>query len=181
MRVRHLPAAFAALAFMIPLPAAAQNWGEPGGWSVGQDDDRCLASMEFEGPGATEMSFSIELDGRSFVIITNYNWTITEDEQYELDYLLSHTSYSGTAVGTKTGIRSGFVTKFGPDFLEDLAKTSNFHVYRGDVLVDRLSMAGSAAAIGVLRRCIEAVRRTKDAEERERRRWEDIPQNPFAD
>lgn len=181
MRRWRLPSAFAFLAFIAPLSAAAQNWGEPGGWSVGQTDDRCLATMEFEGPGSTEMSFSLELDGGSYVIVTNYNWTVTENQEYELDYRLSHTSYSGTAVGTKSSIRSGFVTKFGAGFLDDLAKTANFHIYRGDVPVDRLSMSGSAAAISVLRRCIEAVRRTKEAEERERRRWEDIPRNPFGD
>lgn len=79
------------------------------------------------------------------------------------------------------GYRPGFTMKMPDTFLDKFASATGLKVYNGDILVDSLDLDGSAAAVASLRRCISAVKRQKEAEERERRRWEHIPEDPFAE
>lgn len=172
------------IAFMLALVAGQASWPDAGGWQIGQFEERCLTSLDFEGEGSTELNVSIELDGSSVIIIDNLNWTTVEGRHYpDVRIVVDNTSYSGAgAKGSLTGgYRHGLSMVMPSSFLDDFARSSSFKVFNGEQLVDSLNLDGSAAATGSLRRCINVVRREHAAAERERQRLAHIPKNPFAD
>jgi TonB family protein len=136
---------------------------------------------EFEGSGETHLMVLLDADGDTFVVLTNSGWSTKEGEDYELTYILNGSSYSGGITkGTKIEYRPGFLTKMGDGFLNDLAAGSSFRIYRGETLVDQLSLSGSAAGVAMLRRCTASVKARLAAEARERARLAHIPPDPFA-
>lgn len=172
------------IALMLALAAGQASWPDAGGWGIGQFEERCLTNLDFEGEGTTELSVSLELDGSSYVIISNLNWTTVEDRQYpDASVTIDDVSFSGgDTVGTVTGgYRRGLMMKMPVGFVDQFAQGSSFKVHNGDQLVDSLDLKGSAAATSSLRRCINVVRREHAAAERERQRLAHIPKNPFAD
>ena len=172
------------IALMLALAAGQASWPDAGGWGIGQFEERCLTNLEFEGEGTTELSVSLELDGSSYVIISNLNWTTVEDRQYpDASVTIDGVSFAGgDTVGTVTGgYRRGLMMKMPVGFVDQFARGSSFKVHNGDQLVDSLDLEGSATATSSLRRCINVVRREHAAAERERQRLAHIPKNPFAD
>ena len=172
------------IALMLALATGQASWPDAGGWGIGQFEERCLTNLDFEGEGATELSVSLELDGSSYVIISNLNWTTVEDRQYpDASVTIDHVSFAGgDTVGTVTGgYRRGLMMKMPVGFVDHFARGSSFKVHNGGQLVDSLDLEGSAAATSSLRRCINVVRREHEAAERERQRLAHIPKNPFAD
>lgn len=172
------------IALMLALAAGQASWPDAGGWGIGQFEERCLTNLDFEGEGTTELSVSLELDGSSYVIISNLNWTTVEDRQYPgASVTIDDLRFAGgDTVGTVTGgYRRGLMMKMPEGFVDQFARGSSFKVHNGDQLVDSLDLEGSAAATSSLRRCIDVVRREHAAAERERQRLAHIPKNPFAD
>lgn len=172
------------IGLMLALTAGQTAWPDAGGWGVGQFQERCLTSLDFEGEGSTELSVSIELDGSSAVIIDNLNWTTVKDRHYPgVQVIVDGTTYSGAgATGSLTGgYRHGLSMVMPASFLDNFARSSSLKIFNGERLVDSLSLDGSAAATSSLRRCINVVRREHAAAERERQRLAHIPKNPFAD
>lgn len=172
------------IALMLALAAGQASWPDAGGWGIGQFEERCLTNLEFEGEGTTELSVSLELDGSSYVIISNLNWTTVEDRQYpDASVTIDGVSFAGgDTVGTVTGgYRRGLMMKMPVGFVDQFARGSSFKVHNGDQLVDSLDLEGSATATSSLRRCINVVRHEHAAAERERQRLAHIPKNPFAD
>lgn len=138
-------------------------------------------SMEYEGEGETTLYLLLDADGDVYLALTNSNWSTKEGEAYELSYILNGTAYAGgKSIGTKLAYRPGFLTSMEPDFLTHFAAGRSLHIYRGDTRVDQLSLSGSAAGIGVLRRCVASVKARLDAEAREKARFAHIPKDPFA-
>lgn len=165
------------------LLASQVEWPDAGDWEMARAEDRCLTRLTYEGPGSTELNVSIELDGSSAVLINNQNWSAREGVTYpEMEIVLDQWVYSGPGgLGyISSGYRPGFSMIMPVDFLETFAQAKSLKVYNGDTLVDSLDLEGSAAAVASLRRCLMAVQRQRAAEERERRRWEHIPTDPFS-
>lgn len=160
---------------------AAEYQGEFGGWDVFKGDEDCGASMEFEGPGATHLTIIREVDDATYAVINNLDWSARKGADYEVTFALNGTAYTGKAIGTSdNGIRTGFIARFEPGFVDDFAKGSGLRVFLGEQRIDDLSLAGTAAAMAAVSRCLAKVRAEKAAEAREKARWADLPKDPFA-
>lgn len=136
--------------------------------------------MEFDGPGATDLTLLQFVDGRVGMLVSNYDWSAKPDEKYEITYLLNDEGYAGESVGTKIGIRNGFMGFFPPEFAFDFAKGESLHIFLGDTRVDQLSLDGTANAMKMVGRCLTVVRAEIAAAEREKARFAHIPKDPFA-
>jgi len=178
MGIRYFAAAamFAAVA-----PAYARDWPDAGGWTVVEGNDFCGMSSEYEGKGDTELLLMVDLDDDVIVSVKNSGWSPVDGQKYDLDFYLNGTSYGGgSAVGDADGYRKGFIAKFGGDFAQDFAGGTSLAIYRGDTLVDKLSLRGTAAGMAMVRRCLAAVKADRDAAAREKARFAHIADNPFA-
>lgn len=162
--------------------ATAREWPKTSGWNVGQLDDACAITSSFEGKGDSELTLFLNLDGTAGLHVTNAQWSAKKGEAYELSYIVNGHSYSGNSIGIGESYdsRKGFVATFPRSFVEDVRKSSNLVIKRGDVTVDRLSMDGSSAALLVAESCVSAVRAHVDAATREKRRFSNIADDPFA-
>lgn len=162
------------------LPAHAKDWPTTGGWDIGETDNGCGMSMEYEGEGDTRVIFLKRTDGGAGMAVDNYGWSAKPDQKYELTFWLDREAYTGPAMGTASSGRKGFVATFGADFARDFARASSFRIYLGDTLVDHLSLDGTAAALAVVDRCVAGVARRLAAEAREKAKLAHIPKDPFA-
>ncbi|WP_183202043.1 hypothetical protein [Brevundimonas lenta] len=137
---------------------------------------------DFDGPGETQLVLALELDGSSSLMLTNAGWSSVADQQYpSLAVLVNGNVYDGAGgVGVEVLGRKGFAMNMPAEFLNDVAAGRALDVYLGDQVVDSLSLTGSADGVSALRRCIVGVRREHEAAERERRRFEGLPRDPFA-
>lgn len=180
MRLIGLAAALTALA--LSSSAVAREWPDAGGFTILEGDEWCALTSEYKGPGESELTVVIRRTGKPWVSVTNYNWSATANEKYEdIGFRVNGSSYSGgTALGVKNEGRNGFMILADDEFLKDFAASSYFHVYKGEQVIDRLDLAGSAAAVTAARRCVAYVDGLRSAEEREKRKYEDLPKDPFA-
>lgn len=166
---------------ILSVPVSARDWPDTAGWVIGENADGCSIFSEYEGKGDTQFLVMLHIDGSAFSSLTNTGWSAEKGKEYDIQWVLNGKVYSGGSVGIGDGYyRNGFAAKFGSEFLIDLAKGANLLVYRGDVVVDQLKLNGSAAALAVAQRCLQAVRRDQDAADRERRRFSHIADDPFA-
>ena len=171
---------FAAL--LAPAAVEASDYvGEFGGWEVYEDDDYCSMALEYEGPGDTILIFAKYTDGGIFLQASNANWSVKEDQKYELTYHLDGIAYSGgNSIGTSGILRKGFLTSFEPDFEKHFGAGSSLRIYLEEKLVDQLSLDGTASALVRVNSCVRAVQNKLAAVQREKERWEHISEDPFA-
>jgi hypothetical protein len=170
-----------ALLMVAPATAHSRLWPNSGGWSINQSAEDCSMADTYEGPGATMLVILAQPDGRVVLGVTNYNWSTVEDQRYDLSFRLNGQEFGGGAsIGYRDGIRRSFVAGFPGTFLDHIAAGSDLEIYNGETLVDDLSLDGTAEAVATLRRCVAIVRAEQAAAERERRRLEHIPRDPFA-
>lgn len=166
---------------LVASPIAAQTTSQIDGWTVGPTGESCIMLMEYDGEGATNLFVQLNADDEIYMGITNYNWTIAEDKEVKLSYRMSIGDYNDRfAVGIAPSGRKGFLSAFGPAFLDEISKSTYLHIYSGEVLVDRLGLTGSAGAVTRLRSCAAKVKAKVLAERREKARFADIPKDPFA-
>lgn len=170
------------LASLIPAHSHAKSWPAAGGWTIAEGDDSCGMHDSFEGKGDTELTVVLDLDGSVGAMITNTGWSAVEGEKYEMSWVLDGHQYDGTNIGFggRYAYRKGFIGKFAASFLEDFARGSSLRILRGDILVDHLSLDGSAAAVAIAKRCVAHLRSIKTAAEKERQRLAHIVDDPFA-
>ena len=186
MRASLFASTVGALAMAITLgstPAAARDWPTTAGWDVIEYDDDCAIHLEYEGKGSTELWLFLQTDGDAMLVVGNDGWSIEKGEKTDLVFGVNKRVYSdGVAVGIsdKFASKRSFATKFGSDFLIDFAASPNLVILKGDVLVDRLSLSGSGAALAVAKRCIAKVRADIAVAEAEKRKYADIADDPFA-
>ena len=179
MKVINAIVAFA-LAFIATPAQAGLVVQEVEGWSVIKEDEGCSIQMEYEGPGSSKLTFGKTEAHGIGVMIMNYNWSAEDGEKYETHFALDGTVYSGTAIGVSDSIWKGFLILMEDDFEQHLARGSSLHVYLGETRIDQLSLDGSAAAISAMNRCYARVMREKATERAEKRKWEHLPEDPFA-
>lgn len=162
-------------------PACARDWPDAGGWSVVETEGACGMSQTYEGKGESELLIWLDEDGAVGLSISNDLWSPVDGQKYEMDYFLNGTSYGGgSAVGSADGSKKGFVSRFDGTFLRDFAAGNTLVIYRGELLVDQLSLKGTAAGVAIVRRCMAAMKADKAAAERERQRLAHIVDDPFA-
>ena len=171
--------------FLATLPSqalASESYGRVAGWEIVQDDQSCGIFMEYEGPGQTRFLFLKTVEGRSAISVENSGWSAVEGIPYDVGFVLNGSSYGG---GKARGSDSsdghrGFVSVVDNNFERDLAKGSTLHIILQDKEIDRLSLRGTSAAIDLLNRCLNGVKSRIAAAEKEKRRWSDLPKDPFA-
>lgn len=164
-------------------PAFARDWPTTAGWDIFEGDDYCGMALEYDGKGDTVLSVAKRLDGDALAIVTNYAWSAKKGEIYDLKFYVGNQVFSGgKSIGTGESYeRKGFITLFGADFFPAFSSGSSFKVYKGDTLVDSLSLVGSASASAMVSKCLAHVQGLRAAEERERERFAHIPNDPFAE
>lgn len=161
-------------------PASARDWPSAGGWETGEASESCGMTQTYEGKGETALTLILMTDGRVGIQISNSNWSAKAGQSYETSWQVNGSVYTGKAAGVREAIGGGFVATFGSEFLEDFAKGSSLVIRTGDTLIDNLSLAGSAAGLAVVQRCLRAVKADQAAVARERARFAHIPDDPFA-
>jgi TonB family protein len=176
------------------VPAAAQEHYSgsmtPADWLVSEagSDPACHISQEYEGEGTTTLGLSYDISGEGFLFLTNYNWSLVDNSQFDLVIRFEGRArqvMEGRASGFRSGTSKGFTIGFtGEEVLNRLSAASGIEFYRreGDAftLIDDLSLEGSGEAVRRMRHCLSIVRRRVSREEADRRRLEHIPRDPFA-
>lgn len=154
-----------------------------GDWTlaVSEDGDGCFLTRIYDRPGSTTLLLGLDRDGSNHLTVLNANWSIKPKERLALDFTLTGGSYpKHFAVGLASDDQQGFVTSFEKPFPTYLARSQALNIARGDVPVERLSLAGSGAAIAALRDCVTA-QQTKPAKAtRSDDAVDGIPRDPFA-
>lgn len=154
-----------------------------GDWTlaVSEDGDGCFLTRIYDRPGSTTLLLGLDRDGSNHLTVLNANWSIKPKERLALDFTLTGGSYpKHFAVGLASDDQQGFVTSFEKPFPTYLARSQALNIARGDVPVERLSLAGSGAAIAALRDCVTA-RQAKPAKAtRSDDAMDGIPRDPFA-
>ena len=160
----------------------AEIIGASGDWEVFRDSKSCGMTRTFEVPGETEMMVIKYADGDIRILITNTGWSAKQDQLYDVSYQLNGHAYGGSkAVGTSDGNRRGFVSTFVTDFGNDFAKGSNLRVFLSGKEIERLSLAGTGAALTVVDECLAEVRAALSATKREKEKRAKLPKDPFKD
>ena len=177
----RLPFLAATVALTAVNPAQARDWPDADGWSIGEGTEYCGMKQEYEGKGDTELLLLLGFDGDVVISVKNSDWSPIDGQKYDLEFYLNGTGYGGgSAVGDADEYKKGFISTFGSNFAQDFAGGSSLAIYRGDTLVDKLSLRGSAAGMAMVRRCVAALKADRDAAARERARFAHIADNPFA-
>lgn len=173
---------FCAILFVFaPAGHAADYEGEFGGWDVFSSESSCGMSMEYEGPGSTNLTVLSFADGRVGALITNYSWSADDSEEYEVSFELNGSAFKGRAKGSSNSGQRGFTVAFNSEFLDDLAQGSSLSVYLNDQKIDQLSLTGTAVATRAVRTCLVKVRRAEQKRKEESDRWAYLPKDPFSD
>ena len=160
---------------------ASEFYSEVAGWTISRDSDSCSMYMQYEGPGETQVLFVKSVDGTYGLAIANNQWSAAEGNQYKIRYILNGKTYTGGKdIGMKSGIAGGFMSFFGRDFEKDLVLGSSLHIELDGNLIDRLSLKGTGAAVTAINRCLVRVRAYIAAADREKKKWGDLPVDPFA-
>lgn len=173
--------------------AETRDFGVAGGYEVGgQASTRergggCIATFEYEGPGATKTTiYRTVSDDDADVIylsIDNYGWSAKRDEKYEIMYVFGESFYKRSAWGIEDRyIRKGFMTGFpAEEFLDVFAREQSLILMMNGSVVDNLSLEGSSAGVSLFKKCWVWALSTERAAEAERERFKSIPRDPFAE
>lgn len=166
-------------------PAAAQEYParDVGGWTVAasKDERGCFITRDYGGEGETTLLLGLDIDGTNHLSVLNYNWSIKPKDRLELNFRLSKVGYpKHFAVGMASQGKKGFVTNFEAKFPTYFAASRFLHIYRGEVPVELLSLAGSGAAVAELRRCVAIYTARTTIAPGEKERSPRIPKDPFA-
>jgi TonB family protein len=179
------------MAVLISSTGHARSFGEHGGYDVAaresaslKDRGFCIMREEFEGPGDTRLDLIRKVDDPEFIYValSNYNWSAKKNAEYpDFEYRFNDSFYERTVFGLEDGIHKGFLAAFPySDFMPTFAKSKSLHVYRKETVVDKLTLAGSAAAKAAFERCWTYLVADDQAKQREWNRWNHIPRDPFS-
>ncbi len=147
-------------------------------------EDACAFARHFEGPGSTNLMVSEDVDGELVLNVSNYGWSIGQDDRFTLRIRIGNTSFRGPAIGYRSGISRGFVTRIDQQMLNLIGSENLIQFYRLDgdnvTFIDGLRLDGSGTAIALMRRCVPEVRTRVARERAERERLAQFPRDPFA-
>lgn len=161
---------------------ATEIIGTSGDWEVFRDSKSCGMTRTYEVPGETEMMVIKYAAGEIRILITNKGWSAKQDQLYDISYQLNAGTYGGSkAVGMADRDRRGFVSTFVADFADDFAKGSTLRVFLSGKEIERLSLAGTGAAMTLVNQCLADVRASLSAAKRETEKRAKLPKDPFKD
>ena len=190
MKLSHRLSALSLLGLTIALSPTGANAADKDGlprkigdWTlaVSEDGDGCFLTRIYDRPGDTTLLLGLDRDGSNHLTVLNANWSIKPKERLALDFTLTGGSYpKHFAVGLASDDQQGFVTSFEKPFPTYLARSQTLNIARGDVPVERLSLAGSGAAIAALRDCVTARKAPPAKTTRSGDAADGIPRDPFA-
>lgn len=176
-----LPFAAIVLTIIPHTVQAADVIGTRGDWEVFRDSKSCGMTRSYEGVGETEMMVIKYAAGNIRIMITNTEWSAKQDARYDVSYVVNGAAYGGAkAIGTAERGRTGFVSTFVGKFGEDFAQGSLLQVLLAGKEIERLSLAGSGAALSLVDQCLTRVRAELAAAEREQAKRAKLPRDPFA-
>jgi hypothetical protein len=153
-----------------------------GGWTVAasKDGKGCFLTKEYDRTGKTTLLLGLDVDGTNHLMVLNANWSIKPKDRLELTFRLSNASFpKHFVVGMASDGKQGFVTSFDAKFPARFAASDNLQIFRGDVPVERLSLAGSGAAVAELRGCVDLQRAKPTGAAGEKEPYS-IPKDPFS-
>ena len=184
---------------LLSIPAMAREWPTTAGWRIFDKDNFCYMGTTFEGPGDTDLVIGYTMDHSVFGAIHNSNWSVEENNAYNLVIRLDSQTYelkaTGAASDGKKGLRFGGGGTVALDFMASVmaAKSMNFYLDNTNgapptkdnvVTLDKLTLTGSSAALKIVMSCVDAITneqaRAKAADEAYKKRWQAIPADPFA-
>ena len=190
MKLSHRLSALSLLGLTVALSSTGANAADKDGlprkmgdWTlaVSEDGDGCFLTRIYHRPGDTTLLLGLDRDGSNHLTVLNANWSIKPKERLALDFTLTGGSYrKHFAVGLASDDQQGFVTSFEKPFPTYLARSQTLNIARGDVPVERLSLAGSGAAIAALRDCVTARKAPLAKTTRSGDAADGIPRDPFA-
>lgn len=171
----------ASLLLILAAPAQGYATRDLGPWKIAaaRDGDGCFMTRVYPREGETTLLFGLSADGSNRLTLLNANWSIRPQDRLTLDYRLSNRRFpKQAAIGLASGDKRGFVSAFDTKFPSQFAAAASLAIFRGDTPVERLTLEGTGAAVGELRRCVAASKVGADA----RSTPDDmIPRDPFAD
>lgn len=153
------------LAVMTAMGAAAETYkkyGSEGGWDVyvtGGQDRGCLISKNLTDDTQFQMGIVPEAEARGYLALyTKASSQVFEGEQISVLFDIDGQQFTGKATGRQMmdGYKGAHVWVNNPEFIYDLAKKETLIVTPAgrDPIV--LSLAGTDAALKLLRKCQEA-------------------------
>ncbi|HEY0011542.1 MAG TPA: hypothetical protein VGB79_01670 [Allosphingosinicella sp.] len=166
-------------------PASAQRtWGESRGWTVFERASECVMGRDFEGDGATMMAISEDADGLVVLHVANMGWSIERDAEFTLVIRLGDRVFDGPATGYRNGAYRGFNGVLTSEIVRLIGASGGIEFYRKDgethTLIDDLALDGTGVGLGILRRCVAALRVRVARERADEERLSHIPPDPFA-
>lgn len=114
------------------------------------------------------------------IFVSNAAWSAVKDAEYDLVYVIDGKPYR-SAISTGYEVsegRKGFRRVFEPDFVTAMAAGKELRILTGETLVAKLSLSGSGAAIGTVRRCTAAMIEEEKAKKLEK--MNTVVADPFA-
>ena len=183
-----LIAALLGMAVVTPARAEPRDWPDTAGWKIIEGDDFCVMTTDYEGPGESTLTVAMYTSGQTLITDTNRNWTSKVGEKYDdVSFSLDGKVYEGQVNGFALLGKNGFAAKMDQALLADFAAAATLRISKEEVLIDRLELSGSAAALGVVRRCVGTIRareaaaaRTDKAARAAEAQYDDIKRDPFA-
>jgi hypothetical protein len=172
----------AALLLFQQHPANGKTWPSSGGFAVSETMDGCELSATFNGRGETQLSVLLGFSEDNYITITNGLWSADEGRVYnDISFGFQGSDFSGgTVLGIKDGFRTGFVAKASSALLLSFSSSPYLHVSKSGEEIDRLSLKGSSRALQTAQACIRDLETRGQKLLRERQRFEDLPDDPFA-
>ena len=148
--------------------AEPETFAETEGWSIARHAGGCLMTREFGGDGNTILTFAVDpADGTAplTILVGNSGWSFADadEEGYQIEFS-NGAVWNDLAARTFTiedsgdGVISiGFAQDALAPMLEDVADADAMRLSHRGVTVDRVSFAGSHAAVGTLGQCVRSL------------------------
>ena len=159
MKFAHLFLAAPALA-LAATPAAARDWGKVSGWYVNSGENSCGMYSQDRGGKGTEIVILKRLDGNIYVQANNLGWNIPRGSEAGAIFRIDGARYNGimniAALAAYPG--RGLLAVFDSGFEQSLRKGSRLSISAGGRNVTNISLKGSAAALAVMRSCLDDLR-----------------------
>ncbi|MFZ5748232.1 MAG: energy transducer TonB [Pseudomonadota bacterium] len=147
-----------------------------GQWTIIDAADRCILGKEIDQNGGTIATLVARPERASYLALRNQRWSIEDQAQYEITYLIDDTLWRGMAIGTrsKDDAYGAISVNVDNEFISSFAAGQFFTVFRGEKLIAGFDLSNSGAAVRQLRKCVEIVQRRVSLETRRSKLESDI-------
>lgn len=162
-RLMRITSAALALTFPDAIAAERIKWKVVQGWIIYKDaeEQSCSAGSIFQGAGETILSVDYTPSTDTAELrIGNKGWlSLKNGDDPRVKVVLGSETY--TDVETRSLVTSDYrwllMNFHGLEFLRDFALAPSMQMYRGDVVVDKLNLTGTRAAVPDLITCANSI------------------------